>query len=226
MASAGSNNYTVYVVDVSGSKVANISGGWVYSGNIGGTTLNFAGTTVSPISADAGIYIHNINDIAGTGYIRIQRPPYTVNSAYNNFGEFPVNNTTYDADDIFGRFLASTTVNAGSSTATVSYSSTCNDDFIKTISIDTTKIDTGYGLASASISGCSFSVGSTTPLITGGSVTIETQTAVLVNIPKALLPSSLAKTSIPLDLQLISPTGKKLTVLKMTLNMLQDYDPL
>jgi len=228
---AGNKNYGIYLTDISGSAVSNISGGWNYVGVIDNQQLSFSTATVTPVSGAVGLYITNFNDIAGSGIVQISRPPFTV--AYPPHGCISIDDNTYDADTITGSFLSSQTVQQSPSSiqSNGTYQVRTNTDFEQSMVINTSSISSDYGGDGVTLTGWGFTVGSMTPYISGGSVTVvNTSTrTVKVEVAKVLLPPTLltngAGLSIYFDMIGTSPTGKKKVVLSFQISLTLNQDP-
>lgn len=225
---AGTRYFAVKAVDISAIGVPGITGGWEYDGNVSGEELDFASVDVIETSG-AGWYLHGINLPVGDGYLTITH----TNPLYDIQPESYVvtDVQSHDDDDIYARFLDNSTINTTPySLANVTYQVYANDDFIEPMTVNASALGEQYGGNGTDLTGWSVDVASTTVPVTGAiSITDEVTREVLVNIPKAQLPSSLivdpATTfNINCQIQGTSPTGKRKTVGKFTIQLLKDYN--
>lgn len=218
---SGTQKLYVYANDISGGPLQ-VSGGWDVVGVVGENEIS--SVSVIPLSGEAiGFHECTVGLPVGIGFVKIYNTDtdVMVTPTYHD-----IDTTVYTADDVYGRFLASTGIRLASNLLNYSFTTVANDDFYETITVDAPI--SAYGGDGATISGWSFIFASDTPAISGSAfVADDIQRIINLSIPKESLPESLlndaASVTINFHVQGTSPSGKVKTVAQIALKILEDF---
>lgn len=222
---AQTKDYVFTITNIStGSLVPNVSAGFsvlIVNDGVG----SWASPNISSISGAPGYYICSQNAGAGTGAVIVQNisAGYQIKAAPITFDD-----NLADTDTINGRLLSSGTSSYNPSLiqTTGPFGAYTGTDFVELITIPTTLVGPEYGGDSATLTGWSTTVGSTTPFISGGTATISdpTNRVVTIQIARALLTPALftggqTSVSFPMDVVGHSPTSLRRVLARFTLNL-------
>lgn len=227
----GTNKLTIYASDIAGNPVANISGGWQVVGQIDDTVIDSA--IITPSISGEGYYIAEVElPTKGQGFLEITNSDDSIQVTPTYFD---LDTTAYDTDDVYTKFLQSTSIPlvTNSSLNQTSITSVVNDDIVIDISIGSGIVSSPFNdgtLTDLDLScyGASYTAPTSGYSTIPADITVLSEANRTIRFEVARSDLSYDKLSEGLyyfDVEAINSSNKKRTIHRVKVQLIRDFAP-